>query len=1225
MKFSTLFVGLAFFIVLVCVVSGYGTIFSGPSLEIYSENYDAMSTGTFPAGYIQYYSGRGWEYAVVTDNQSHSAPNSFKMEGAESWSQEVGIPLSEPLGECVGAELYVRTARAPGDGREGNFTNHEAGLASVAFLKPSPREGFGGVQFAYDPNTHEYNILAGNETYTARYPFAPDTWYKLKILTNLVDHTFSVWMNDTPFVQDLPYTGNSSPVILLLNCDNGGNYTMTWYDDVHIWYENAPPKPTPTANFTTNITYGQVPLPVLFTDTSTGLNITGHLWSFGDGATSNETSPVHVYQNRGTYTVSLQVSNASGNDTITKANLIRAFDATPLADFVATPEEGEPPLSVQFYDTSAGSPTTWLWDFGDGTTTTLQSPLHTYMTPGNYTVTLTAGNSGGTNTTIKSAFIRVLPEPPVAPVANFTADIGTGRFYAWVDFYDASTGTPDSWNWSFGDGSYSEEENPWHFYRGVGNYTVSLTVSNSAGTDTITRENFVVIPAPAPIAEFSASPRFGTFPLTVEFSDYSVGSVDWDIPPASYEWDFGDGTPNSTEKGTVYHTYRVAGNYTVTLTVSDVGGQDTMVKVNYIGETPPPAPVADFTAIPRYGFAPLTVNFIDQSTGSPELDYTWDFGDNTTSTEKNPTHTYGEPGHYTVTLTTANRGGTDSVTKSGYINVFQHPPDTVADFTAVPRSGTAPLTVSFIDQTTGPVTTRCWMFGDGGWSDEKNPVHVYTAPGVYNVTLLVMGTHGAAIESKTDYIVVTDIPALCADFTSNVTTGTVPLAVQFLDASTGNPGAWSWVFQKDSFYPILDTATKQAIPYFGNEFSAERNPVVTYTYPGNYSVSLTVSRTGETDTITKEDYIQALPPAPVVDFDAYPREGEAPLNVQFYEMVPYAWYYDEFLWDFGDGTNGTGHWWVEHTYPSPGLYNVTLTVNSAYGSNSTTKDAFVNVTLSPPTPQFEGSPVSGNAPLDVVFTDTSTGIVNTRLWDFGDGTTAWENATATISHTYLFPGTYTVSLTAGNSAGQVSLSKPGYILVNPSGMPPRALFFVSPMMGSAPLTVRFTDMSSGAPLKWSWDFGDGNTSSEKNPVHTYYSQGKYTPTLTVSNSGGSSSYKITVWVRPRFVVPTLTPFPTVTVSPTSTATTPAPTPVPGVAPVAFFKMNPSFGRAPLTVQFTDLSFNTPTSWQWDFGDGHTSTLRNPVNTFSDPGTYAVTLKVANRAGESTTSRPVYVV
>jgi PKD repeat protein/outer membrane protein assembly factor BamB len=980
-----------------------------------------------------------------------------------------------------------------------NLLNTTYQQNSITWVWTDPADADFDHVMVYVNGVFQENVTAGEETFTAT-SLNPATEYTIGTrtvsTTGLINET---WVNQTAWTKAL----------------------------------------SPVANFAANATLGQIPFVVQFTDNSTGDDITSRLWTFGDGGTSTELNPVHVYTTPGLFTVSLEVTNDGGSNSHTKTNYIRVFGTTSISDFIAEPQSGYAPLPVQFYDTSVGLPTGWQWDFGDGTTSHHQSPSHLYTNPGNYTVTLTTGSSGGTNTTVKTDFIQVIPESPVeAPVANFTADIWTGRFSAGADFYDASTGNPDSWNWSFGDGSYSNERNSWHEYVGVGSYDVTLTVSNSAGSDSITKEAFVSIPTPVPIADFYVAPRdrYGSFPLTVLFQDQSEGSVDWDTLPVTYEWDFGDGSPNSTERGDVYHHYMAAGTYTVTLTVTDIGGTDTMVRENYIGEAPPPQPIADFTATPKSGYAPLTVDFIDQSTGSPLLTYTWDLGDGNASYEKSPSHTYTQPGLYNISLITTNIGGSATLTKAGFIEVLS--------------------------------------------AHEKPPLH--------------------------------------ANFTSNITAGIMPVTIQFLDTSTGNPSAWSWVFEKDSYYPVGEVEVRRPVPVFGNELSHEKNPVVTYTYPGNYSVSLTVSRTGETDTITKDEYIRISPPAPEVDFSAYPPGGEAPLEVEFWENVPYAGYYDEFLWDFGDGTNGTGTW-LYHTYENPGLYDVTLTVNSAYGSNSTTKTNFINVTRSePPVPDFTGSPLSGNAPLDVVFTDTSTGMITTRLWDFGDGTTAWENGTAMVPHTYLIPGTYTITLTSGNDAGSNSITKAEYVHVNPSGTPPDARFILSPRMGNAPLAVQLTDRSSGMPLQWLWDFGDGTTSSEQNPSHTYTTPGRYLPRLMVYNSGGSDSSASFVWIRSmKPVFPTYTPSPTITVNPTIP-------PVPGKSPISFFAMNKSFGSAPMTVQFTDRSFNNPTSWQWDFGDGQTSTERNPVNAFTDPGTYSVSLNVKNAMGESTTSRTVYV-
>lgn len=899
-------------------------------------------------------------------------------------------------------------------------------------------------------------------------------------------------------------------VILTVNNTFGQENTLTRHD--YITATNQPP----VASFTANKTMGNPPLSVQFTDTSSGEDIASWAWNFGDGTTSTESNPVHVYQNAGLYSVTLTVGNDGGTNSTTRSEYIRVFQNIPVADFIAEPTSGNSPLAVQFHDISPGNPTTFLWDFGDGEQSTMQSPSHTYNGHGNYTVSLTVGTSGGTNSTSKVDFIQVTQEFDV-PVANFTTEyFYYGRLYAYGRFMDTSTGNPTSWNWTFGDGYYSEDADPWHEYEGVGSYNVTLTVSNSAGSDTITKEAFIVIPTPVPEAYFYVAPRdrYGSFPLTVLFDDDSSGSVDWDTPPATYEWDFGDGSPNSTERGSVYHNYMAAGTYTVTLTVTDIGGTDTMIRENYIGQAPPPQPIADFTATPKGGYAPLTVDFIDQSTGSPELSHAWAFGDGTISTEKDPSHTFTTPGLYNITHVVTNIGGSDSITKPGYIEVLEAPVD-------------VPLT---------------------------------------------------------------------AEFTSNVTTGTVPLTVHFMDTSSGNPSSWSWYFENGYYYLLNEQDKNSLVPAYHNQISASKNPVVTYNNPGNYTVMLTVSRTGETDTIEKVDYIQATPPAPVADFYAYNSEGPAPLEVEFDAYIPYWYYYDQWVWDFGDGTGETETGpWIVHTYQNPGLYNVTLSVISQYGNDTVTRENVVNVTqLQPPVPSFDAAPLSGDAPLSVTFTDTSTGTVTTRLWDFGDGTTAWVNATAELTHEYSLPGTYTVSLTAGNEGGQATVVMTDLITVNPFGPLPDAKFRQSPGIGYAPLSVAFTDLSTGTPLKWEWDFGDGEGSDLQNPSHTFTSAGKFTVTLTVYNHGGSDSYSTTVWVRaPR-------------------------------APVAYFMTDRTFGIAPLTVHFTDRSANNPVSWSWDFGDGEISSDKNPTHTYITKGTYIAKLTVENAGGSSSTSRKIYV-
>jgi|GEM_PF-633135 len=168
------------------------------------------------------------------------------------------------------------------------------------------------------------------------------------------------------------------------------------------------PTPTPAppvANFTANVTSGPAPLAVAFTDTSTG-GPTSWSWDFGDGGSSTEQNPVHTYTALGTYTVSLTASNAHGADTETRVAYIDV-GCPPEANFTANVTEGNAPLAVQFNDESTGNVTAWLWDFGDSNMSTVQNPVHTYESPGNYSVSLTASNAFGTSTLTKPDYIRV--------------------------------------------------------------------------------------------------------------------------------------------------------------------------------------------------------------------------------------------------------------------------------------------------------------------------------------------------------------------------------------------------------------------------------------------------------------------------------------------------------------------------------------------------------------------------------------------------------------------------------------------------------------------------------------------------------------------------------------------------------------------------------------------------------------------------------------------------
>ncbi|MFC2058923.1 PKD domain-containing protein [Chloroflexota bacterium] len=485
----------------------------------------------------------------------------------------------------------------------------------------------------------------------------------------------------------------------------------------------------------------------------------------------------------------------------------------PAAAFTGSPLTGPAPLEVQFTDQSTGLIDSWDWDFGDGETSTEQSPSHIYDTIDTYTVSLTVTGPGGSDMETRTDYIALTPE------ADFTADPPGGVVPLEVEFTDQSAGDIDSWDWDFGDDGTSTGQSPSHIYNDNGIYTVSLTVTGPGGSDTEIKTDYMTV---TPDAEFTGSPTIGSIPLEVQFTDQSVGTID------SWSWDFGD-VGTSTEQNPL-HTYNSSGVYTVALTVTGAGGSNTETRTDYITVSTE----ADFTADPTSGTAPLEVQFTDQSVGSVDS-WDWDFGDGGTSTEQSPSYIYQNAGDYTVSLTVNGPAGSDTETKTDYISVYETP---VAEFTATPTSGGTPLEVQFTDQSTGNIVSWEWDFDNDGVVDstEQNPLHAYAAGGVYTVSLTATNPAGSNTQTKADYITAEGPPV--ADFSADPGCGLIPLDVQFTDLSLGDVTTWDWDFGD-------------------GETSTEQNPSHIYVADDTYTVTLTAGNQWGTDTEVKTGYIRA--------------------------------------------------------------------------------------------------------------------------------------------------------------------------------------------------------------------------------------------------------------------------------------------------------------------------------------------------------------------------------
>jgi len=500
-------------------------------------------------------------------------------------------------------------------------------------------------------------------------------------------------------------------------------------------------------------------------------------------------------------------------------------------------------------------------------------------------------------------------EVPVVypPVAGFNGSPTTTYVGLPVQFTDTSTNNPTSWFWDFGDGTNSTAMNPAHQYTVAGTYSVTLTVTNSAGSDTETATNYITITPPPPVAAFSGTPLSGATPLTVVFTDASTNS------PTSWSWNFGDGdSTNSTVQNPV-HRYTSVGTFNVTLTVTNAYGSNSTTKTNYVTVIPR-APVASFNGTPFWGLTPLPVQFMDTSINNP-TSWSWDFGDgdSTNSTVQNPVHNYANMGTYNVTLTATNAGGSGTTTYSNYITVGKYAQGWRARYYSVEQSWAQenlaftnnPSRIHFANNialtnysylssdvtdwpfpylgyteyyscqfdgfikidTAGTYTFYTWsddgvvLTIDGAKVIDDNTLHsptqdtgsVYLTAGYHPINVKQWNHAEAAVISleyagpgiSRTYVTnvwrITSVDPPVADFVATPTSGPAPLAVSFTDrSSTGanHPTTWSWSFGDGDI-------TGQTL----------QNPVHTYASSGTYSVSLTATNDGGSSTMTKTSYI----------------------------------------------------------------------------------------------------------------------------------------------------------------------------------------------------------------------------------------------------------------------------------------------------------------------------------------------------------------------------------
>lgn len=898
------------------------------------------------------------------------------------------------------------------------------------------------------------------------------------------------------------------------------------------------------------------------------------------------------------------------------------------ADFIATPTSGCSPLLVRFTDKSAGNPTSWKWDLGNGTISFLRNPSVIYFNPGKYTIKLVAKTSGNEDSVVKVEYIEVLDKP----IVQFGAANTTGCFPLPVQFFDStilSNSNITSWLWDFGDGIISSLKNPLHTYTTAGNFNVSLRINNSSGClSTITKTSFIQINTGV-LAKFTNNtPSNCNAPVTINFQNQSTGTG-----TISYQWSFGDGT-NATDSNPT-HVYSAAGSYSVRLIVTNGNGcADTIIKPNSIsiGQVR-----ASFSA-PDSACPNNSIQFSNTSLPSP-TSVTWSFGDGSFSSQINAIKAYTVPGIYSVKML-ANFG----VCKDSAIKSIRILPKVIVKFIADDTTNCkAPFVVNFTNQSINGVS-YLWQFGDGATSNLENPNHTYNTQGSYTVKLKITNTNGCTdsliknnyIVAKKPVISFKNLPdSNCAPFTKSFSANinTVDPVTSFLwnfgDGNTSTNATTTNTYSAAGIYPIsliittaggctdsagitrgvivndrplanfsatpTNTCANTAINFsdlttpaasawlwnFGNGVtSSTKNPIYQYNDTGYFDITLIASNRGCRDTVKFTKYIHISPP---VAKYLVSNNCANPYEKVFTDQSKGA---DEWYWDFGDGNTSTIKNPV-HVYTSTGTFNSSLrVVNSASGCDYT---AFKTVQVIDVSSKFIASDTTVCKGTTINFiTNLSLSEVSNFSWNFGDASLPVSSIKNTINYTYTKAGSYTVTLIITNLLGcKDTLVKTNYISVNG----PTAKFGTSVKGTCLKSLVNFSDssISDGIhPIEtWVWNYGDNtiDTLASAPFQHTYLTSGSYLVKLKITdNQGCADSAKLSN---------------NIIVS----------------QPMAKFNTADSLTCPGKQIQIKDQSTGLNLLYQWNFGDNTAiANTQNPFHIYNSDGSYSVKLKVTDQYG-----------
>lgn len=558
--------------------------------------------------------------------------------------------------------------------------------------------------------------------------------------------------------------------------------------------------------------------------------------------------------------------------------------SAPVADFYGNPVSGCVPFSVNFFDLSTNDPTGWAWTFPGGTpsSSNQQNPVVTYKTFGKFDVTLRVSNSFGSNSVTFSKYIEANDKPK----ANFSKVIVSRTVY-----FTNLTLYGSTYEWDFGDGETSNDQDPIHEYQNDGVYDVVLRAENDCGVNEFKMKITIVT---VPIALFSADTTFGCTSFKVKFINLSSTNV------TSWTWTFPGGLPSTSSLFEPIVEYKNPGSFDVKLVARNSKYSATSEKLNYIKADS--MPVADFT----FQENGTIISFTDKSKFYRTMH--WEFGDGKTSTEQNPTHEY-LPGIYQAKQIIENACGRDTFSKELIIGT-----GLIAGFSSDFQKGCIPFEVHFNNTSVGASSYQ-WSFPGGTPSSsfDKDPVVTYNSVGIYDVSLKVKGNGDSVTINKQQFVSVGDVPE--AAFQKSITGFSV-----FFNDQSKLGASYLWEFG--------DSKT-----------SADVSPTHVYSAEGDYNVRLIVTNDCGSDTMSQ---LVAVYLVPKIDFIADTTLICGFGEVQFTsktsaDVNSWSWIFDGASPDTSSSKNPVVY------YDKKGTYSVKLTVRNSNGENSLIRQTYIRV------------------------------------------------------------------------------------------------------------------------------------------------------------------------------------------------------------------------------------------------------------------------------------------